>query len=133
MVDVDHSKISTGLQPVPAGSAETPEIRRYVGLRSFICNTTPLLFLSYWPACSVRVATLPVRQESRDDPEALVHLGLPDHRASQVDPDRLVLQETPEFPANRDCPSRLSLLQLRLLVNARASTEFPIDQGLRKR
>lgn len=81
----------------------------------------------------MRVATLPVRQESRDDPEALVHLVLPDHRASQVDPDRLVLQETPEFPANRDCPSRLSLLQLRFLVNPRASTEFPIDQGLRKR
>jgi hypothetical protein len=79
------------------------------------------------------VATLPVRQESRDDPEALVNPGLPDHRASQGDQDRLVRQETPEILANRDCPSRLSLLQLRLLVNARASTEFPVDQRLRKR
>ena len=67
------------------------------------------------------MATLPVRQESRDDPEALVHPdppGLPDHRASQADQDRLVSQETPEFQANLGYPYLPSLLQLRLLVNA---------------
>ena len=66
----------------------------------------------------MRVIKLPVRQESRDDPEALVYPDPPGHRASQVDQDRLVPRETPEFQANLDCPCPPGLLQLRLLVNA---------------
>ena len=69
----------------------------------------------------MRVATLPVRQESRDDPEALVRpdpLDLLDYRASQADQDRLVFQETPEFQANLGRPYLSGLLHLQLLVNA---------------
>ena len=60
----------------------------------------------------MHVATLPVRQESRDDPEALAHPDPPDL------PDRRVSQETPEFQANLGCPCPPDLLQLRLLVSA---------------
>ena len=69
----------------------------------------------------MHVATLPVRQESRDDPEALVHPDppdLPDHRVSQANQDRRVSQETLEFQANLGCPCPPDLLQLRLLVSA---------------
>ena len=61
----------------------------------------------------MRVATLPVRQESQDDPEALAHPDPPDlpaHRASQADQDRLVSQETPEFQANLGYPYPSGLL-----------------------
>ena len=78
----------------------------------------------------MHVATLPVRQESRDDPEALVHLDppdLPDHRVSQANQDRLEPQETLEFQANLGCPYLPGLLQLRLLVSAGATMELSPD------
>ena len=66
----------------------------------------------------MRVTKLPARQESRDDPEALVYPDPPGHRASQVDQDRLVPRETPEFQANLGYPYLPSLLQLRVPVSA---------------
>ena len=104
--------------------------------RSFISNATPSLFMFYWPACSVHVAMRLVRLGSRDDPETLAHLVLPDPLANQAHLGHRALPETLEtleFQANPVCRHLPSLLQPRYLTGAQALMKPPTRQNPQKR